>query len=125
MMTNFRYVAVAVSSALLHNAVMIAYDAIGIITAGHHRVLRRGPVGYGLHSWFTFRQAPSVRSLLTYAAGMAMNVPGSIALMFVFCDLAGLSVPVAAPATTLVLFVWNFAVSRWAILGRLSLQKAA
>jgi putative flippase GtrA len=74
-------------------------------------------LGFSLHSTFTFEQRPSVKSFLRYTAGMAMNFPAWIALLFLFCDVLGLSVPVASAVATILLFVWNFAASRWAIVG--------
>jgi putative flippase GtrA len=80
---------------------------------------------YGLHARFTFSQPLSARSFLRYALGMATNYPASIALMFVFCNLAGLPVAVAAPVSTVLLFAWNFLTSRWAIAGRPAPQRIA
>jgi putative flippase GtrA len=65
-----------------------------------------------------------VSSLWRYALAMAVNLPGSIALMFVFCDLAGLPVAAAAPATTVILFLWNFAMSHWAIVANPATRRA-
>jgi putative flippase GtrA len=114
-----RYVIVGLTCTLLHNAIMIGCDLIGI----HYVVsslISYGivvVVGFALHSWFTFQQTPSIKSFLRYAVSMAANYPASVALMFVFCDLARLPVAAAAPLSTLVLFAWNFLSSRWAITG--------
>jgi putative flippase GtrA len=56
---------------------------------------------------------------------MAANYPALIALMFVFCSLAGLAVAVAVPISTVILFAWNFVASRWAIAGRPAPQRAS
>jgi putative flippase GtrA len=121
-----RYLVVAASCALLHNAVMIGCDWLGI-----HYVPATGVSyvivvlwGYVLHARFTFRQPMSARSLLRYALGMAANYPALIALMFVFCSLAGLAVAIAVPISTVILFAWNFVASRWAIAGRHAPQRA-
>jgi putative flippase GtrA len=122
-----RYLAVAISCALLHNAVMIGCDWIGI-----HYLLSSGVSfttvvlwSYPLHARFTFGQRLSAKSFLNYALGMATNYPASIVLMFLFYDLAALSVAVAAPLSTVILFAWNFTTSRWAIAGKPTLQGAA
>jgi putative flippase GtrA len=122
-----RYLVVATSCALLHNAVMIGCDWLGI-----HYVPASGVSyivvvlwGYALHARFTFGQPMSARSFLRFALGMATNYPASIALMFVFCTLAGLAVAIAAPMTTVILFAWNFITSRWAIAGRPTPQRTA
>jgi SAM-dependent methyltransferase len=80
--------------------------------------------GYAFHTRFTFDQPMAAGSFLRYALGMATNYPASLVLMFVFCDLAGLAVAVAAPISTVLLFVWNFTTSRWAIAGKLNLPRA-
>jgi len=125
--TGPRYLLVATSCALLHNAVMIGCDWLGI-----HYVPASGVSyivvvlwSYALHARFTFSQPLSARSFLRYALGMATNYPASIALMFVFCNLAGLPVAVAAPVSTVLLFAWNFLTSRWAIAGRPAPQRIA
>ena len=114
-----RYLAVAVSCALLHNAVMIGCDWMGVhyVPASGVSFLVVVLWSYALHARFTFTQQVSTKSFLRYALGMATNFPVSIALMFLFCDLAGLAVPIAAPLSTVILFAWNFTASRWAIVG--------
>jgi hypothetical protein len=49
---------------------------------------------------------------------MALNLPLSLAGMFVLVDLAGLGVPLAAPAVTVMLAAFNFVGGRWALRGR-------
>jgi len=122
-----RYLLVGIACALLHNAIMIGGDMLGMHYVASNLVSYVAVVlaGYGLHSTFTFRRSMSISSLVRYAVGMATNLPGSVLSMFVLCDLFGLAVVVAAPVTTALLFVWNFATSRWAIVGRRTLQKPA
>ena len=43
------------------------------------------------------------------------NHPPSLAGMFVLVDLAGLGVPIAAPAVTVMLAAFNFVAGRWAL----------
>lgn len=114
-----RYVIVGSTCAALHNAIMIGCDFLGIhyLISSMISYVIVVLCGYALHSRFTFEQSPSASSLFRYAAGMATNYPGSIVLMFVFCGLASQPVWVAAPLTTLLLFLWNFVTSRWAIVG--------
>ncbi len=121
--TNFRYLAVAASCAIAHNATMIAGDLAGLhyLQSTIISFVLVGLWGYALHVRFTFRVPASAGSLTRYALAMAGNCPLWIALMFVLCDLMGASVAIAAPVATGVLFVWNFAASRWAITGRLLL----
>lgn len=118
---KLRYTFVGATCALVHNAVMI-----GGHFAGWHYVVSTVAsyvivvvLGYLLHTRFTFRAAGSWAGFVKYAVPMAGNFPASLALMFVLSDLIGLPVPVAAPVATVLLFIANYAVARWAILGAL------
>lgn len=109
-----RYLVVAASCAVMHNLTLIAGNMLGVhyLPASAVSFLLVALWGYVLHAHFTFRTSPSVRSLLRYALAMAGNYPLSIALMFVFCDLLGASVTLAAPLATGILICWNFLASR-------------
>jgi putative flippase GtrA len=121
-----RYLVVSIACALLYNAIMIVGDFVGLHYVASTLVSFVVVVffGYGLHAAFTFGRGFSVRSLLRYALGMAVNLPGSLILMFLFCGLAGIPVAAAAPATTIILFLWNFAVSHWAIVANPARRRA-
>jgi putative flippase GtrA len=125
--TARRYLLVGIACALLHNAVMIGCDLFGIhyLPASLASYVIVVLCGFALHSRFTFERRPSTTSLLRYAAGMAANYPASIALMFVFCDLAGQPVVIAAPLATVLLFLSNFLTSRWAIVGKSTRHESA
>lgn len=113
-----RVLAVGLSCALLHNAIMIAGDWIGL-----HYALSLVfsfvivvVIGYWLHSRWTFKAA--VRggtSFMRYVLVASANYPLSLAGMFVLVDLLGFSVPVASPILTVILFAANFAGNRWAL----------
>jgi putative flippase GtrA len=49
-------------------------------------------------------------------AGAVSGFVISAALMALLCSGFGMPVAVATPIATLLLFVWNFALARWAIL---------
>jgi len=121
-----RYLVVGATCAVLHNVIMIAGDVLGLHYVASTLVSFVIVVlcGYGLHSTFTFGRELSLSSLRRYALGMAANLPGSIVLMFVFCSLAGIPVTIAAPATTVILFLWNFAMSHWAIVANPATRRA-
>lgn len=116
-----RYLATAVICAAAHNSVMIGGDLAG----GHYFGLSFlsfalvTPLGYWLHSRFTFGERLSLRNFLRFASGVAAGFPISLLVMAILCT--GLSQPVivAAPIATVVLFVWNYATAHLAILGRL------
>jgi putative flippase GtrA len=122
-----RYLLVGITCALLYNGTMIVGDFFGLHYVASTLIAYVIVVlwGYGLHSAFTFGCQPSARALIRYALGMAANLPASVALMFVFADIAGIAVAVAAPLTTAILFLWNFVTSRWAIVGSFASRKAA
>ena len=121
-----RYLLVGLACALLHNAVMIGGDLLGfhyvVSTLASYAIVV--VCGFALHCYVTFGRRPSAKSFLRYAASMATNYPGSLVLMFLFCDVAGLAVPIAAPLATVVLFAWNFLTTRWAIAEKSALEKA-
>jgi len=112
-----RYLLVGITCAVLYNVTLIVGDFSGLHYAVSTVVSFVIVVlsGYWLHSTFTFGRELSAAALFRYALGMAANLPISLILMFVFCDLVHIAVAVAAPATTAILFIWNFAASRWAI----------
>lgn len=114
-----RYVLIGGLCALLHNAIMIGGDAAGLHYAASLVIsfMVVVVVGYLLHAGFTFRAPLSGAAFVRYAIPMATNYPLTLAGLFVLCDLAGLSVRLAAPALTIFMFALNYLFSRWAILG--------
>lgn len=113
-----RFLVVGLACALLHNVIMIAGDRLGL----HYAVSSAlsfcivVTLGYRLHSGWTFAQAEQSRSSFArYAFTASANLPLSIAGMFVLVDLGGMSVPLASPLVTVLLFAFNFAASRWAL----------
>jgi putative flippase GtrA len=117
-MVASRFFSVGLLCALLHNAIMIGGDRLGVhyVAASLVSFAIVVLVGYLLHSAWTFPGAqrggmPFARYTLT----MALNLPLSLAGMFVLVDLAGLGVPLAAPAVTVMLAAFNFVGGRWAL----------
>jgi putative flippase GtrA len=113
-----RALTVGLACALLHNAIMIVGDLLGM----HYAVSLSVSfaivvvVGYWLHSAWTFAGAARNRSSFgRYALVAAANYPLSLAGMFALVDLLGLSVPLASPLLTVLLFAVNFAGNRWAL----------
>ena len=109
---------VGLACALVHNAIMIIGDWLGL----HYAVslifsfLIVVVIGYRLHSGWTFSEAERSRSSYgRYAVVASANYPMSLAGMFVFVDLVGLSVPIASPVVTVLLFGTNFLGNRWAL----------
>jgi putative flippase GtrA len=113
-----RFYTVGLTCALLHNAIMIGGDWLGLhyVVSSILSFAIVTSFGYWLHSVWTFPgvrrgRAPFARYVLT----MSANLPLSIAGMFVFVDLAGLPVAAATPVVTVLLAAFNFLGARWAL----------
>jgi putative flippase GtrA len=113
-----RFFTVGLACALLHNAIMIAGAWLGAHYIVSSLVSFAVVVlfGYWLHTTWTWPRAERDRvSLARYTLTMSANLPVFIAGMFVFVDLAGIGVPIAAPLVTVLLMAFNFFGSRWAL----------
>ena len=122
MRQSTRYLAGGVACALLHNVIMIATSAYGM-PYPPALVLSFSvttPIGYAIHSAYTFEADYSARRLQRFMAGAVSGFFVSATLMALFCSGLGLPVAVATPIATVLLFVWNFALARWAILDLLA-----
>jgi len=117
---TLRYTIVGAVCAATNNAVMILGDLAG----GHYVPMSFlsfdivTPLGYLLHAKFTFRQRLSLRDFLRFASGAAAGFPLYFLALAVLCTGLGLSVIIAVPITTIMLFLWNYASAHWAIRGR-------
>jgi putative flippase GtrA len=117
-----RYLAGGVACALLHNAIMIATSAYGM-PYPPALVLSFSvttPIGYAIHSAYTFEAEYSTRRLQRFMGGALSGFVVSAMLMALFCSGLGLPVAIATPIATVLLFLWNFALARWAILDLLT-----
>ncbi len=114
-----RYTLVGATCAVAGNAVMILGDLAGahyVATTVLSFVLVT-PMGYVLHCRFTFREALSWRGFLRFTSGVATGFPLSLLSMAILCTGLGQPVLLAAPATTVLLYVWNYTSAHWAIRG--------
>lgn len=115
-----RYLFVGFTCALLHNAIVIGFDRVGV----HYSVSSLVSfvvvvtVGYLMHTTITFKAPRNPSTFARYAVAMAANYPLIVALLFLMVTVGRMPVPIAAPAGTVVLFLWNFVASRWAIVRR-------
>lgn len=123
---GWRYTLVGLTCALANYAVMLAVDFAG----GHYLLgtvisfLIVTPLGYALHSWFTFAEPFRLNAFLRFAAAIASTYPVAIAMLALLCSGLDLSVAIAIPIATVALFLWNFVAAHWAILPRLNLGPA-
>jgi putative flippase GtrA len=123
---SWRYTLVGAVCALLNYAIMLAVDAVG----GHYLVgttiafAAVTPVGYLIHSRFTFAEPLRSAALVRYVGGVASAYPVAAGLMAFLCSGLHLSVAVAWPIATVAIFGWNFTAAHWSILPRLGLLPA-
>jgi putative flippase GtrA len=102
--------------ALLSNVAIIALVRQGFSSVAA-AVLAFGPVlitGYVLHTSFTFATRPERATFLRYTLAMLANFPLSAAALYVFGDMLHMSITLVAPATTVLIFLWNYLAARWA-----------
>ena len=122
--TGRRYTIVGAVCAVAHNVIMIGSDFLGIhyFPATLISFALVTPLGYALHCRYTFCRPRSWDGFVRFALGVAVGYPLSLALMVLFVSIMGLPVWIAAPAATVILFVWNFLSAHWAILRHLRLR---
>lgn len=114
-----RFSGVSALCMILHNLVLIAADASGLpygiaILLSYVIVV---VAGYGLHSSYTFGIERSGISFVRYALAMAGNVPALWLLLGLLVGHLGWPMLFAAPVSTLIMTLFNFMMSRWAVLG--------
>lgn len=123
---SIRYIAVALLSAAIGNAIMIGGDAAGIA----YPVLVivswtvTGTLAYALHAVFTFQAGIALGSWLRFMAGNAMSVPAWM-LIIGLGKVLGWPMALSAPVATVVMFGYNYLNARLTILRRFSLFKLA
>lgn len=113
-----RYLSVGAVCALTHNAIMIGgglFHALYPLSFAVSFVVVTA-LGYILHVRYTFGAAASWRGLWRFAGANAMGAQIAFGLTALFISGFGLSVVIAVPIVTAILFVWNFAATHWAIL---------
>ena len=75
-------------------------------------------VGFSLHCRWTFSAKPTLESFFRYVSAMTFNLPLTIILIGVGHDVVGLSVTIATAIASSLLFLWNYAAVRWAVIKR-------
>ena len=108
-----RYLVVGGALALLSNVILIVFDRLGIhyVVSCLVAFVITLILAYGLHTHWTFGAERSLGGLLRYGAAMALNLPLSMALLFVLVSLGGLKMALAAPAATVILTAFNYVVA--------------
>lgn len=112
-----RYAQIGLICAFLTNGLIIGLDRLGThyLVATVAATVSVTLVGYLLHSFFTYRIAPSLVGLLRFCAATATGSCIALVSMIVLCDGFGLSASAAIPLATVFLFFWNYLLATWAI----------
>jgi putative flippase GtrA len=120
---GWRYTLVGLVCAAANYVVMLVIDAFGgqYVFGTIAAFLAVTPLGYALHSRFTFGEPLKVAALGRFAIAAASAFPVSLTVMIILCSELHLSVAVAVPIMTGFMFGWNFASAHWAILPRFDL----
>lgn len=115
-----RYIAGGALCAGLHNAILIAADALGVHYLGGMllSLILVTPAGYLFQTLVTFRGPLSWRRFATFTIGVLAGFPLSLGMMALFCSGLRMPVVIATPLATILLFVWNYGWARRAILSR-------
>lgn len=118
LLQSCRYLIVGGFCAALHNMIVIAIAraAIGYPIALVASFCITTPIGYLLHSAFTFEETRSWNRLRRFLLASVASFCGSAALMALLCTGLRMPVIIATPITTAILFLWNFTSARWSIL---------
>lgn len=111
-----RYTIVAISCALLHNAILIGMDMLGanVFWCQVASAVVLTPVGYFAQSVMTFRSSRTWSEFVKYAAALLTNFPLALFLLWFARDLLFLPMWSAAPFSCAAMFCWNYLTSSWA-----------
>lgn len=112
-----RFAVVGIVCALAQNLVVIACDALGLhYLAGMFLAFAAvTPLGYLLHTSYTFAEERSWQAFYRFSAGVAAGIPLAFFLMILLCSGLHVPVPWAIVVATGILFIWNYLSARWAI----------
>src|SRR5262245_47530234 len=121
---GWRYTLIGLICAVCHYVIILGVDAAG----GHYLLavlvafVAVTPIGFVLHSLFTFAEPLRWKSFMRFTAGVASAYPLALLSMIILCSGFKLGVAVATPIATGVVFLWNFTAAHWAIFPRFSLR---
>jgi putative flippase GtrA len=123
---SWRYTLIGLICALLNYAIMLAVDDAGgnYLLGTTIAFVVVTPLGYLMHSRFTFAEPQRSKAFLRFAGGVASAYPIAAGLMAFLCSGLHLSVAVAWPIATVAIFGWNFTAAHWSILPRVDFMLA-
>lgn len=115
-----RYTLVAGTCAVANNVLLIAGDRLGYgyVVLMAAAWLGVGTLGYLLHARFTFAIARGPASYARFMAGIAAGVPVSWLVLMLGGRVLHLPMWINAPLNTLLMFAYNYANARVAMLWR-------
>jgi putative flippase GtrA len=114
------YVAVSAFCVLFNNLLLICLDRVHV----HYSVsvlisaAVMIPLSFFLHARFTYAVELTSSAFWRYASVLVCNTPAAWLLFLVIHDLGGLPMLYAAPVVTLILFIWNYILTGWAMVMR-------
>jgi putative flippase GtrA len=123
---GWRYTLVGAVCALANYIIMLTVDFLG----GHYLLgtviafMIVTPAAYVLHSMFTFAEPFRFKAFARFLSGVASAYPVATGLMIICCSGLHLSVAIATPIVTALMFAWNFAAAHWSILSGLGLFRS-
>lgn len=116
---RIRYFVSAVVCAIANNLVLILLSRVGwsLLNLTLLSFATVGSLGYALHTRLTFGHRLGWYSYGRFMIGLSLGIPITyVALMF-FCRILLLPMGFAAPATTILLFVYNYLSAKLTISG--------
>jgi hypothetical protein len=115
---DLRYLGVAAICAVVSNILLISIvnAGLGYLSATALTLFPMFFIGYGLHAGVTFKTKPSFIAFLRYCFTMLAAVPLWVAIIFVLYDVIKLPIVIASPVGTVIVFLWNYVSTHWALL---------
>lgn len=114
------YLTIGSFCALFNNVLLIwldhirVYYGISVVISAAIMI----PMGFALHARFTYLVAPTAAAFARYASLQLCNTPAAWLLLLIIHDWNGLAMMYAAPIITIILFVWNYVLTGWALSGQ-------
>jgi putative flippase GtrA len=117
---KIKYLCGAVLCAMINNVILIGGSELGIsdTTGVMAAWLLGGTVGYLWHCLVSFRQALAPCGYGQFMIGMLIGIPLTWLSIVFFRHVVGWPMTFASPATTIVLFLYNYLNARLAIVVR-------
>lgn len=112
-----RYLAVTLFCFVFNNVLLLALSRMGLhyVWCVLISIAVMIPLSYWLHARYTFGTSCEHTTFVRFAAAQALNIPVSLVLFYLLRDRLNLSMNIAVPLSTSVMFAWNFVAAWWAL----------